>query len=125
MSRNIYYQRDTGTRNEIHPVWRGIGCIMAFLIPFIAFVISVMLVQAGLPQRVMPVPPEAANYVNWSGFGRFPLYYTLAIAAILTVIIGAFYIVVYGAIYRMAGPPRYGPLDVPPIKPKKKPRKSR
>src|SRR3990172_1927247 len=42
---------------SVHPVMRGIGCIMIIVVPIIAYGVSVLLVNYGL-SRGWPVPPS-------------------------------------------------------------------
>ncbi|MFQ5616608.1 MAG: hypothetical protein ACE5GO_09155 [Anaerolineales bacterium] len=125
MSHGKYRQAESEEKWEIHPVWRGIGCMFFFLIPVIGFMSAVLLVQEGIPQQWIPLTPDLANRVTWPVFGTFPLYYTLEITAAVAFILYAFFVVLYAAIYRVIGPPKYGPQDAPPIKKKRGSKKRR
>ncbi len=105
---------------KIHPIWRGIGCLMAVLIPLVAFVLADYGVDANLQQRWVPVPTEL---VGPTGFPF--LYAKITLAAILTIIIFGGYTLIYMIIYSMLGPSRYGPLDVPPLRRKRRKRLTR
>ncbi len=114
----------------VHPVMRGIGCIMLIVVPILAYGASVLLVNYGARQG-WPIPP------NWYGSMNFPpiveklqglqpilsflraqnnleanLIFTLAI----TVVIFGIMSVIYGYTYTLFGPPQYGPQDAPPIR---------
>jgi hypothetical protein len=44
----------------------------------------------------------------------------LVFTVVVIVIIGGFMTILYGYIYSLFGPPKYGPMDVPPIRVKVK-----
>ena len=110
-------------RGVVHPVMRGIGCLMIVIVPILAYGLSVLLVNYGA-SKGWPIPPD------WRGTPAFhPLLWRLSgVAAILaflqkqnnlianvifaiaiTVVIGGVMSVLYGYIYTIFGPPRYGP----------------
>jgi len=113
-----------------HPIWRGIGCLTMIIVPLIAFAISRALIDLalssgwpvptallgspGLPDWLRSVPvlyTLLAPVRTWTN-----LYAYLALAAILTLLIGGVMSFAYSVIYAMIGPPRWGPLDIPPPK---------
>jgi len=125
------------TRGVVHPVMRGIGCLMIVIVPILAYGISVLLVNYGVSNG-WPIPPD------WLGTPKFhPLLWRLSgvatiltflqtqtnlianviFAIALTVLIGGVMSVIYGYIYTIFGPPRYGPTDAPPPRVKAKPYK--
>lgn len=120
MPRPSYQTAQSQKRTGIHPVWRGIGCILIMIIPLVAFSISYLLVDAQIPQTYFPIPLELAQRYNVPGFGRIPLLYILVITLVVMLLLGAVLSVLYSVVYRIAGPPTYGPLDAPPIKRKTK-----
>lgn len=114
----------------VHPVMRGIGCVLIILVPILAYGIAVLLVNYGFSQG-WPIPP------NWFGpptipplllklRGLQPLWDFLVLQNNLTanlvftiagiIVIGGIMSIIYGYMYSIFGPPRYGPLDVPPIR---------
>jgi hypothetical protein len=118
--------RETG----VHPVMRGIGCIMIVLVPILSYGIAVLLVNYGFSHG-WPIPP------NW--FGRptiHPLLLKLEglrpiwdfliaqnnlianviFTIVIMVIIGGIMSIIYGYMYTLFGPARYGPTDAPPIR---------
>ena len=124
-------------RGVVHPVMRGIGCLMIVIVPILAYGISVILVNYGVSHG-WPIPPD------WLGTPKFhPLLWRLSgVATVLaflqtqtnlvanvvftialTVVIGGVMSVIYGYIYTIFGPPRYGPTDAPPPRVKAKPYK--
>lgn len=113
---------------EVHPLMRGIGCIMMVIVPILAYGSAVLLVNYGTA-RGWPIPP------NWLGTPTFhPLLWrlqglttilgflqaqtnliaNLVFAIAITVLIGGIMSMFYGYIYKIFGPPQYGPTDAPP-----------
>ncbi|HLO30643.1 MAG TPA: hypothetical protein VK249_15975 [Anaerolineales bacterium] len=118
----------------VHPVMRGIGCIMIVVVPILAYGIAVWLVQYGGSHQ-WPIPPD------WFGPPTFPpllhklkgletilfflqqqnnLKANVIFAIAITVVIGGIMSMIYGYMYTIFGPPRYGPQDEPPIRVKVK-----
>jgi hypothetical protein len=97
----------------VHPVWRGIGCLLLILLPIISFAGAKLLVQANSRQRWIQIPSELSGSFIAPVVGRI-FYADLALAVILIVIGFAIITVVYAIIYRIIGIPRFGPLDSPP-----------
>jgi hypothetical protein len=124
MSRKKEVMRDQG----VHPVMRGIGCIMIAVVPILSYGLALLAVDVWL-QRSLPLPPA------WLGYLKIPpwlfgisglrvilnflgsqnnlianLFFTFAFA----VVIGGTMSIIFGYIFRIFGPPQYGPLDAPP-----------
>jgi hypothetical protein len=121
-------------RNQgVHPIMRGIGCIMMVVVPILAYFTSMLVVDYGY-KRGWPIPPEwfgppTIPELLWKLTGLTPVLYWLQarvnleaylfFTAVITGIVGIFLVLLYGYIYTLFGPPRYGPLDAPPIKGRK------
>lgn len=109
------------SREGVHPVWRGIGCVLMILIPIMAFAGAVLLVQANLEQKWLPTPYELAQPVLLPYFGRVNyLYAYLLVAVILSLIGFALLSVVYALVYNLIGPSQYGPVDSLPVRHQKR-----
>lgn len=119
-------------RYDIHPVWRGIGCFLIILIPFMAYTATIAFHQANARSGWLPVPANLNDYpdmsklqraapqlnVAWNAIERI-YYFDLLMFFVFLVLGFGLLSVVYAAMYRVVGPPRYGPYDVPPIKGKR------
>jgi hypothetical protein len=129
-------QRRTVSKNEtpLHPVWRGIGCILIFFIPILSYFLAAASVQLAVDQ-MWPMPYQLMGYpvipvLLWKDAGIVPILYFIqsqnnlfAILAITFVYIVFFVSLVsfaYAFLYRFVGPSRYGPTDAPPPKVKVK-----
>jgi hypothetical protein len=113
---------------DVHPLMRGIGCIMMVIVPILSYGTAVILVNEGI-KRGWPIPPD------WLGTPTFhPLLWrleglttvlgflqaqtnliaNLVFAIAITVLVGGVMSIIYGYIYKVFGPPQYGPTDAPP-----------
>lgn len=118
----------------VHPVMRGIGCIMIILVPILAYGTSVLLIDYGIqhgwpipPNWLQPItiPPLLFNLRGLEPVWNFLLVQDNLIAKVvftiaITVVIGGIMSIIYGYIYTIFGPPQYGPQDAPPIRVKVK-----
>ena len=115
---------------ETHYIWRGIGCLMAIIIPAMSIAAAIETVNYGLENR-WPIPyqllqPMRLPSIFYSTEGlrtifnplsAIPhLYAIVAIGLIYMVFASGLISVVYAAVYRMVGPSQYGPTDAPPTK---------
>ena len=104
--------------DRVHPIWRGIGCILLCLIPILAYAASTVIVQADLANGWYPIPYELSQtiFIPVIEIRVEYLYATLLLSFVLMIIGYGLVMAFYALIYRMIGPPKYGPLDSPPIR---------
>ncbi len=115
-------------RNQVPPLVRGIGCISMVIIPLFSYGVAALWIQKGWPGAAL-IPPNLLGTPHiptfflhspaFSGIAGFlqqqnNLTANLIFALAFTMIIGGFMAIVYGYIYAMFGPSKYGPTDVPP-----------
>ncbi len=114
----------------VHPIWRGIGCFMAILIPIMAWAGTNVILQSDLVTKLpdsftQPVYFKLTNYdfvnvvVMWlnANLGERGFTFGMVIFFLGLMLVGYLLLVIlYGIVFRMMGPPRYGPQDSPPIK---------
>lgn len=126
-------QKPKPRNRDVHPVMRGIGCIMMIVVPILAYGISVLLVNyatgQGWPLPTSMYGPPSIHPLLWKVQGLQPillfleaqnnLEMHLLFTAIITVVIGGIMSMIYGYVYTLFGPPQYGPQDEPPIKGRK------
>ena len=118
----------------VHPVMRGIGCIMMVVVPILAYGAAVLLVNYAIGQN-WPVPPSWLGRIEIHPLllrlqGLAPVWNfllqqnnllaNLIFALVITVVVGSLMSILYGYLYSIFGPPRYGPQDAPPIRVKVK-----
>jgi len=101
---------------KIHPVWRGIGCLMILIIPALAFAGAILVVQANADQKWVPIPAELSQSLTLPLFGTVESVLAVVIVAVLLALIGfGVMTIIYSLVYSLIGPARYGPQDAPPI----------
>jgi hypothetical protein len=118
-----------------HPVWRGLGCIIALIVPIISFVGASLTVELGVANNWPFIPYQLLGNVSlpaqlWNIAALTPvlafiqaqpnLYAVLVFTVLYIVALAAIMVVLYAVIYRMVGPSPYGPQDAPPLKMKVK-----
>jgi len=120
-------------RTTVNPFMRGIGCLLMVLVPAFSYVLGDFLAKQGFGRQFFP--PEWYGYMNISSgltnltgigavarwLGSIPnLPATLVIARGSTVVIGGIISIVYGYMYTLLAPSKYGAMDVPPPRVKTK-----
>lgn len=129
-------RRPTPPRNRVPPLMRGLGCITMVLVPVFSYGLAVYWIENGLPgtQLIPPgwmgpptIPPLLLNLQGpvmvpiWTFLqAQQNLTANLAFALAIAFIIGGFMAIIYGYIFSMFGPSKYGPQDVPPPRVKTK-----
>jgi len=105
--------RDTkgAKTNYTHPIWRGIGFAMIVLTPIMGYASALLLLDLNTKNRWLPIPGDLLIA------GKDPY---LLIKIILTIVVSLVIFLIFQLItffiYRITGPSRYGPLDVPPVR---------
>jgi hypothetical protein len=120
-------------RNTVNPYMRGIGCLLMIIVPAFAYAVGDLLAGQGFGYQViprewyghMPIPPVLANFTGLNKVAGFlaginHLQATLAIAVVVIFIVGGILSMVFGWMYSLLAPSRYGPMDVPPPRVKTK-----
>jgi len=113
---------------QTHPIWRGIGCIFTILIPIISYAAAYLTIEYGLDHG-WPIPYQLLGYprlpdllyksnalaaflspvTTWNN-----LYANLALTFIYALLLGGLLAIFNAVVYKFAGPPRWGPQDIPP-----------
>jgi hypothetical protein len=114
---------------DVHPVWRGIGCLLLVVLPILSYVLAMEAVRANMRYRWLPVPVEVSGFIDFSpvyyaipavrpfllALGRI-YYLDLIMAFVFSIIAFGLVTIAYSAVYRLSGQQRYGPTDAPQIK---------
>jgi len=123
------YRREQEVRPwKINPVWRGIGCVLILLIPIMSWFAATLVLQSDqqIIRSASLMKPISIRYIGIlevdqviGAFNRYTVTHNLLIGQfyftlILMVMGFGILSVMYAIMYRVAGPPRYGPFDVPP-----------
>ncbi len=121
-------RRPANAKPEVHPLWRGVGCIMMIIVPVISFVGAGITVDQIIKQG-LPMPYELMGYpvmppLLMKSDALLPLmlwieqqqnlYAILLFTVAYIVVLGGLIALVYALVYRYVGPSRYGPLDARP-----------
>ena len=90
---------------------------MIIIGPIVAVAAAHILLDMNLEEAWFAVPPEfAASYtLPVADYTISHFFGDLLIAGVFLLIGFALIMIVYSIIYSIMGPPRYGPLDAPPV----------
>ncbi|MDD5467646.1 MAG: hypothetical protein PHS96_07550 [Anaerolineales bacterium] len=118
MSKYYSYSRQAPPKPrpwKIHPIWRGIGCIMFLLIPILSYAGAILLVEANTKQRWVPATTRIMRSVTVPGLGAVEhLYANLMVTLVLMLVGFAGVVALYTLVFSIFGPSSLGPLDAPP-----------
>ena len=82
-----------------------------------AYAAAVLLVNANLDKKWVPVTPEFYQTVTLPQIGDVPhLYANLTAAVLLIFAIFGIFTLIYAVVYKVIGPDPLGPLDSEPIR---------
>ena len=126
--RNARY-RNASQKEErmVHPIWRGIGCILFLITPIISFAIANQVVLSGFLQQYIRFPRNLmlAWTIPGINYSVEAFQGTLIVTFAVMFLFFAAYFSFYAGLYRMMGPSKYGPTDAPPVRRKQNAKKSR
>jgi hypothetical protein len=100
---------------KVHPIWRGIGCILMVVIPVLSYAIAGELVKANSANGWIYVPIQLFQPIPIPILRTVPHQPIVLIVTLLLMLLGfGVLVAIYSLIYRFTGPPTLGPLDAPP-----------
>jgi len=105
------YQRTVSPdkdKPKIHPVWRGIGCVMIVIIPILSYLTANFLIKSRGELPWVLIPQYLVFYQLKDPLFWVRIFYTAIIAMILFLIMG----IITFVIDKFFGPPKRGPYDV-------------
>ena len=113
MTKFSSYRGDSRSRQDkqdVHPIWRGVGFIFMILAPLMGWFGAQVLLEANQKSGWFRIPS------SFMAPGADSLLFVKIGLTIILAFFVFFVLQFIGVIlYRMVGPERYGPLDVPPI----------
>jgi hypothetical protein len=128
---NTIRKKEVVQRYKIHPIWTGVGFLMVLIVPVMTWAAAALIVEFGQQQRwaafnafprFLDIPAGLYSIPGMVQLSRIPnLPIILILFFFLLVIFSGIFSVIYAYIYRLVGPPRYGPQDAPAPKIKTKP----
>ena len=70
-------RRVTNSENPLHPVWRGIGCLLILFVPTLSYFLAAATVQLAVDQN-WPMPYQLMGYpvipvLLWKDIGIVPV----------------------------------------------------
>ncbi len=98
---------------QLHVIWRGVGFAMMVLIPVMSYAIARLFLDENVKQGWLVFPKDW--YIQ-STFLPTDILMVVVLMLILMLILYAIFTFFSLIIFQLFGTPRYGPLDVPPIK---------
>ena len=126
---NKYAQKRTmpSRPRKIHPIWRGIGCILIIISPIIAYSMAHLLINMNADAGWFYIPRELSQTEKIPAMGiPVPyLYAKLMLTFVILVLGNGLLMILYAIIYQFIGPSRYGPLDAKPVRTSPKRKKPR
>ena len=117
------YQMDKGPSVEemrrIHPVWRGVGCVLMVLMPIIAWAAADELIT----NRIIPLPSDMLAGPGDFLYGIIPdtlIHIRLALFVVILLVLYALLTFLTFLMNRFFGiTPRSDPFYVPPVRPRR------
>jgi len=110
----------------VNPYMRGIGCLLMLVVPVFSYFTGLELAKNGVGRQVLPAsfygymtfPSALYNFSGTSfivqklsGIAYLPA--TLTMAFIIIIIVGGLLSIIFGYMYSVFAPSKYGPFDVP------------
>ena len=117
---------------KIHPIWRGVGFALMILSPIMAYATAEILLTENAKTGWLQIPADLImKCPNSDFFGKILCNISqdsmILVKIIATVALALVFLVmlqfIYFLVMRIFAPPRYGPMDVPPVTYKGKPYK--
>jgi uncharacterized membrane protein YeaQ/YmgE (transglycosylase-associated protein family) len=104
------HRRMRGRR--LHPVWRGVGCLVMIALGVLGYFLSGMILEANFENHWVYIPPEIyhPSFAPWLPPGAF----LRIIVGLIAVALG--YTVV-NVLYAVLFPIKLGDTDMPPMRP--------
>ena len=113
---------------QIHPVWRGIGCVVILLIPIMAWYAATLFLQTNTKihlsndlSKPITLPYSQIQELDRivASINHYTVSHNLVVSQFLFTIFFMFIgfgilSLVYAIMFKAVGPSRYGPFDVPP-----------
>jgi len=107
---NQYQRTATPVKEKpkIHPVWRGIGCVMIVIIPALSYLTANFLIKSRGTLSWVVIPQDLVFAQLKDPLFWVRVFYAAVIAMILFLLMG----VITFVIDKFFGPPKRGPYDV-------------
>ena len=98
--------------DKLPPIWRGIGFAMMILIPGMAYVGMLVLMQYNQDHNLFPIPLDVMNHLK----GGDPLLFVkIGVVLVIILVLYAFLMLITFVLNRIFIPSQLGPFDVPRV----------
>lgn len=106
-------------RNVIHPVWRGLGCLLIVVVLALSFLAAHLLVEANAEQ--FEIPARLAFSVELGAWGSIRFFLLKAVVGgVLALGISLLGFLLYSLLYRWVGLGKYDSFLVTPNRGRRK-----
>jgi hypothetical protein len=129
MGKYSKYRSKSVEKKGMHPIWRGIGCILIIVVPLLTFwimsiTVPLIIATGKVPYQLLgPVhfPKWAFKVQTVAVIAGFissidNMWINIITFFVILLILTAVFSLLYSGIYQMVGPVRYTELDAPPTK---------
>jgi hypothetical protein len=129
MAKYAKFQQKSAAKRGLHPIWRGIGCILIVIVPLLAYwltILSVPLIIATgkIPRQLLErirFPDWAFHTTTISDIARYVysinnLWLNIITFFIIVLLLTGVASLFYTMLYALVGPARYNETDAPPTK---------
>lgn len=107
---SLYQKKEKKPKKTIHPIWRGIGCVLLVVIPIISYIAADFFVTNHEDYSWVIMTRELIVNYPKDPYILEKIFYTAIFVFVLYLILT----VITFFIDRFFGPSHYGPYDVPP-----------
>lgn len=129
MGKHAYQREERKTRKaEIHPIWRGIGCLFMILIPIMSYAGAIVLIQQNSKNSWVPFPFDLVanqSHILFKLLGDPMIHIKLILMVALMFLLFSVFAIITFSINSAFGASRYGPYDLPPVRRPKNLRRAR
>ena len=129
MGRYSKFHRKSPVKKGLHPIWRGIGCILIIVVPLLAYGLMLVFVPPIIATGKIPYqllgnvhfPEWAYHYRMLSGIAIFissinNLLMDIVTFFVMLLLLTGVASLLYSIFYSVVGPVRYSQVDAPPSK---------
>jgi hypothetical protein len=105
---NYWDEKKQSSKKEPHPIWRGIGFLLLILVPIMSWSATLIILAENAKRRWVYFTADLLA----PGADSL-LYVKIGLTIFISLVLFALIYLAYFTIYRIFGPSRYGPQDVP------------
>jgi hypothetical protein len=133
MAKFAKFQQKSPAKRGLHPIWRGIGCILIVVVPLVAYWLTVLSVPSIIATGKVPYALLGRiQFANWTYHTPFigtiasyiysinNLWLNIITFFVMVMLLTGVASLLYTMFYSLVGPARYNELDAPPTKHKAK-----